>query len=193
MTETATFTRDTAAVRNGVDATTLFATLDAIKAQPEIAEFRFRASTRWLGGSHHRSTIKDFYAACGEDYGDRAETLQLAAPLYAPRRTVLATTLLSAAVEAGAQARFGAVPAPDRAGHRRAGQGARRRRRDVPGTAHGRRRRAALDGGPAGRCPDGAPRHRGERDRVRLLAGSVGLALRLVLPARGERGDHPDQ
>jgi uncharacterized OsmC-like protein len=67
MTETATFTRDTATVRNGVDTNTLFATLDAIKARPEMAKFRFRASNRWLGGAHNRSTIKDFYAAGGED------------------------------------------------------------------------------------------------------------------------------
>jgi uncharacterized OsmC-like protein len=67
MTETATFTKDTATVRNGVDTTTMFATLDAIKAQPEIATFQFRARNRWLGGAHNRSTIKDFYAACGED------------------------------------------------------------------------------------------------------------------------------
>ena len=45
----------------------MFATLDAIKAQPEIAQFRFRARNRWLGGAHNRSTIKDFYAACDED------------------------------------------------------------------------------------------------------------------------------
>src|SRR3954468_8657606 len=67
MTETATFTKDTATARNGVDTTTMFATLDAIKAQPEIAEFQFRARNRWLGGSHNRSTIRDFYAAGGED------------------------------------------------------------------------------------------------------------------------------
>jgi uncharacterized OsmC-like protein len=67
MTETATFVKDTATVRNGVDTATLFATLDAIKAQPDIAKFRFRARNRWLGGAHNRSTIKDFYAACGED------------------------------------------------------------------------------------------------------------------------------
>ena len=54
-------------VRNGVDTATMFATLDAIKAQPEIAQFRFRARNTWLGGAHNRSTIKDFYAACGED------------------------------------------------------------------------------------------------------------------------------
>ena len=57
----------TETVRNGVDTATMFATLDAIKAQPEIAKFRFRARNQWLGGSHNRSTIKDFYAACGED------------------------------------------------------------------------------------------------------------------------------
>ena len=67
MTETATFTKDTATVRNGVDTTTMFATLDAIKAQPEIAKFQFRARNRWLGGAHNRSTIKSFYAAGGED------------------------------------------------------------------------------------------------------------------------------
>jgi uncharacterized OsmC-like protein len=67
MTETATFTKDTATVRNGVDTNTMFATLDAIKAQPEIAQIRFRARNRWLGGAHNRSTIKDFYAACAED------------------------------------------------------------------------------------------------------------------------------
>jgi uncharacterized OsmC-like protein len=67
MTETATFTKDTAIVRNGVDTAAMFATLDAIKAQPEIAKFQFRAHNRWLGGAHNQSTIKDFYAAGGED------------------------------------------------------------------------------------------------------------------------------
>ena len=67
MTQTTTFVKDTAVVRNGVDTNTMFATLDAIKAQPEIAQFRFRARNRWLGGAHNRSTIKDFYAACAED------------------------------------------------------------------------------------------------------------------------------
>jgi hypothetical protein len=62
-----TETRITETVRNGVDTETMFATLDAITAQPEIARFRFRASNRWLGGAHTRSTIKDFDAACGED------------------------------------------------------------------------------------------------------------------------------
>jgi uncharacterized OsmC-like protein len=54
-------------VRNGVDTGTMFATLDLIKAQPELAQFQFRATNRWLGGAHNRSAIKGFYAAGGED------------------------------------------------------------------------------------------------------------------------------
>src|SRR3954462_4414118 len=53
--------------RNGVDTEKMFATLDLIKEQPELAKFQFRASNRWLGGAHNRSTIKGFYAAGGED------------------------------------------------------------------------------------------------------------------------------
>jgi uncharacterized OsmC-like protein len=53
--------------RNGVDTETMFATLDLIKDQPELARFQFRATNRWLGGAHNRSTIKGFYAAGGED------------------------------------------------------------------------------------------------------------------------------
>jgi uncharacterized OsmC-like protein len=60
-------TTTTTTVRNGIDTATLFGTLDAIKAQPEIAKFRFRAHNRWIDGAHNRSTIKDFYAACAED------------------------------------------------------------------------------------------------------------------------------
>lgn len=54
-------------VRNGVDTAQLFATLDAIRATPELAAFRFRARNRWLGGAHNRSAIRDFYGAGGED------------------------------------------------------------------------------------------------------------------------------
>ena len=54
-------------LRNGVDTAQLFATLDAIKAQPEIAKFQFRVQNRWQGGAHNRSTIQSFYAAGGED------------------------------------------------------------------------------------------------------------------------------
>jgi 2-polyprenyl-6-methoxyphenol hydroxylase-like FAD-dependent oxidoreductase len=42
-------------------------------------------------------------------YGERTETVALKTPLYAPRRPVLDTALLDAAVEAGVEARFGAT------------------------------------------------------------------------------------
>ena len=54
-------------IRNGVDTDKLFATLDLIKEQPELARFQFRATNRWIDGAHNRSTIKGFYAAGGED------------------------------------------------------------------------------------------------------------------------------
>ena len=63
-------------IRNGVDTGTLFGTLDAVKAQPELGVFQFRASNRWIDGAHNRSTIKDFYAAGGEDTS-RAEAFVL--------------------------------------------------------------------------------------------------------------------
>jgi uncharacterized OsmC-like protein len=53
--------------RNGVDTAKMFATLDLIKEQPELARFQFRATNRWIDGSHNRSMIKGFYAAGGED------------------------------------------------------------------------------------------------------------------------------
>lgn len=52
---------------NGVDVPTLFATLDAVKGQPEIAQFQFRASNEWISGTHNRSTIQGFYGAGQQD------------------------------------------------------------------------------------------------------------------------------
>ena len=54
-------------VRNGVDTAQLFGTLDAVKADPELAKFQFRASNRWIDGAHNRTTIRNFYAAKQED------------------------------------------------------------------------------------------------------------------------------
>ena len=54
-------------IRNGVDTAQLFGTLDAIKAEPSIATFQFRARNRWIDGAHNRTTIRDFYAANQED------------------------------------------------------------------------------------------------------------------------------
>jgi uncharacterized OsmC-like protein len=62
--------------RNGVDPEKMFATLNQIKAQPELAKFQFRATNRWIDGAHNRSTIKGFYGAGAED-SSRGEEFQL--------------------------------------------------------------------------------------------------------------------
>jgi uncharacterized OsmC-like protein len=54
-------------IRNGVDTEQLYGTLDAIKADPSLATFQFRARNRWIDGAHNRTRIRDFYAANQED------------------------------------------------------------------------------------------------------------------------------
>src|SRR5262249_11176121 len=73
LTATATTTET---IRNGVDTAQLFGTLDAIKADPGLARFQFRAHNRWIDGAHNRSTIKGFYAAKQED-ASRAEAFTI--------------------------------------------------------------------------------------------------------------------
>ncbi len=52
---------------NGLDIDAAMATIQAIQADPAIAQFRFRARNRWVNGGENRSTIKDFYGARQED------------------------------------------------------------------------------------------------------------------------------
>ena len=56
---------------NGVDTTTLFATIDAVRAQPELADFQFRVSNRWISGTHNRAVISGFYGAGQEHRHER--------------------------------------------------------------------------------------------------------------------------
>jgi uncharacterized OsmC-like protein len=49
--------------RNGVDVPALFATLDAVKGQRELAQFQFRATNRWVAGTHSQSTSQGFHGA----------------------------------------------------------------------------------------------------------------------------------
>ena len=53
-------------MRNGVDTATLFATLDAVKGNNEIAKFQFRATNKWVSGTHNQSTIHSFHGAMQE-------------------------------------------------------------------------------------------------------------------------------
>ena len=51
---------------NGVDTAALFATLDAVKGQNDIAKFQFRANNSWVNGNHSRSTLHGFFGAMQE-------------------------------------------------------------------------------------------------------------------------------
>jgi uncharacterized OsmC-like protein len=61
----ATTTKRERVPMNGVDTPTLFATINAVREQPELAKFQFRASSRWLAGTHSRSRVEAFSGAGG--------------------------------------------------------------------------------------------------------------------------------
>jgi uncharacterized OsmC-like protein len=52
--------------RNGVDVDALFATIGAVRAQPELAEFTFRAANTWVDGTHSRTAFGTFSGAGGD-------------------------------------------------------------------------------------------------------------------------------
>lgn len=62
-------------VRNGVDTAGLFATLDAVKANPDLAKFQFRASNVWVSGTHNQSTIDGFFGTTQELMHEQSWTL----------------------------------------------------------------------------------------------------------------------
>ena len=66
--------------RNGVDTATLFATLDAVKAAPQAAQFQFRASNRWVSGTHSQGTIGGFFGVGEERSHDEPFALEVDHP-----------------------------------------------------------------------------------------------------------------
>ena len=52
--------------RNGVNTPALFATINAVKETPALAQFQFRATNRWVSGTHSESRIDSFSGAGGE-------------------------------------------------------------------------------------------------------------------------------
>ncbi|HAK97055.1 MAG TPA: osmotically inducible protein C [Planctomycetes bacterium] len=52
---------------NGVNLDALGETIHALRDDPSLGEFQFRARNKWVGGTHNRSTIKEFYGAGKED------------------------------------------------------------------------------------------------------------------------------
>ncbi len=52
---------------NGINVDQLFNTIKLIEENPEMAQFKFRATNTWIDGSHNRATVKDFFGALQED------------------------------------------------------------------------------------------------------------------------------
>ncbi|MDT8304774.1 MAG: OsmC family protein [Anaerolineae bacterium] len=55
------------ATRNGVDVGQLVNTIDAVKADPNLARFQFQARNEWLDGGRSQTTIQSFYHAGQQD------------------------------------------------------------------------------------------------------------------------------
>jgi uncharacterized OsmC-like protein len=53
-------------MQNGVNVTGLEATIEAIRQQPMLAQFKFRARNQWDTGSHNIATVDSFYGTCQE-------------------------------------------------------------------------------------------------------------------------------
>jgi uncharacterized OsmC-like protein len=57
--------------RNGVDVPTLFATLDAVDQQRELARFQFRSGSRWVSGTHTQMSNRGYFGAGQEHERER--------------------------------------------------------------------------------------------------------------------------
>jgi uncharacterized OsmC-like protein len=52
---------------NGLDMEALVGTIEAVKRDPTLGGFEFRATNQWISGGENRSRIKEFYGAGSED------------------------------------------------------------------------------------------------------------------------------
>jgi len=60
--------KDEMAMRtNGLDMEALVGTVEAVKQDPSLGNFEFRATNQWINGGENRSRIKEFYGAGCED------------------------------------------------------------------------------------------------------------------------------
>ena len=48
---------------NGINVDQLVGTIEAVRQQPELAKFQFRANGEWIKGTHNRTTVNGLYGA----------------------------------------------------------------------------------------------------------------------------------
>jgi hypothetical protein len=51
-------------IKNGVNVSKLFETIDAIKGNQNIAKFKFQAKNKWKLGGKNQTVVNEFYGAC---------------------------------------------------------------------------------------------------------------------------------
>ncbi len=59
--------RETENRTHRLDMEALVGTVEAVKQDPSLASFEFRATNQWINGGENRSRIKEFYGAGSED------------------------------------------------------------------------------------------------------------------------------
>ena len=97
----------TITIRNGVDTAALFATINLVAEQPELGRFQFRASNRWISGTHNQTTINGFYGAGQQHTRAQDHTLDADHPAVlcgednAPTPAELLLAALSACLTSG--------------------------------------------------------------------------------------------
>jgi uncharacterized OsmC-like protein len=72
--------KTTATTVNGVKVDELFKVIEAVKATPGIAKFKFHLNNKWLDGAKNRSTLTNFYAGGQEVKHEQPFTLDADEP-----------------------------------------------------------------------------------------------------------------
>jgi uncharacterized OsmC-like protein len=65
---------------NGVNVSELGETVQAVKATPELANFKFRANNNWVNGGHNQIKLESFYGTCKEIPRDKTIKLDADEP-----------------------------------------------------------------------------------------------------------------
>ena len=65
---------------NGINVDKLFEMIGQVKANPNIAQFKFRAKNTWVDGTRNQAKVKDFYGALQEDDSRSSMIFEMDAP-----------------------------------------------------------------------------------------------------------------
>jgi len=64
----------------GINVDQVLGAIELVRKNPEIARFNFRATNRWIGGTHNQATVKDFYGALKEDSSRNSMVFEIDEP-----------------------------------------------------------------------------------------------------------------